>query len=132
MTTDSSSSLPGGTVLTRVPRTERLRRLLRSYPVRVHGPSMLPTLGPGAIALALPLSGNDAVRPGDLVLARHPQRHTTVMIKRVLSITEQGGVLLAGDNPAASTESVDFGPVARGDLLARVTWRLWPLPPQRL
>jgi nickel-type superoxide dismutase maturation protease len=93
---------------------------------------MLPTLGPGTIALALTLAGNDVVRPGDVVLARHPQRHTTVMIKRVLSLADQGGVLLAGDNPAASTESVDFGPVARGDLLARVTWRLWPLPPQRL
>jgi nickel-type superoxide dismutase maturation protease len=118
-------------VLTRAPGFKRLRRLLRSYPVRVRGPSMLPTLRPGAIALALPLAKDDSVLPGDVVLARHPQRHTTVMIKRVLSLADEGA-LLAGDNPAASTESVDFGPVPRGDLLARVTWRLWPLPPQSL
>jgi nickel-type superoxide dismutase maturation protease len=92
---------------------------------------MIPTLRPGAIALALPLTANVAVGPGDLVLARHPKANAIVMIKRVLSVTDEG-VLLAGDNPAASTESVDFGPVPRTDLLARITWRLWPPPPQPL
>jgi hypothetical protein len=93
---------------------------------------MTPTLSPGAIALALPLAAEDPVRPGDVVLAHPPERHTRVMIKRVLSLGQDGAVLLAGDNSAASTESVDFGPVRRTDLLALVPWRLWPFPPGRL
>ena len=54
------------------------------------------------------------------------------MIKRIQAIDQKGNVILAGDNPDASTDSRHFGPVTRALILARVRWRYWPLPIRRL
>lgn len=103
-----------------------------AFPVRVRGESMRPTLPPGALVVAVPLDGAADPRPGDIVIARRPDRPEQEIIKRVLTVTADGEYVLAGDNPAASTESVDFGPVPRRLIVARVRWRYWPLPPRAL
>jgi nickel-type superoxide dismutase maturation protease len=64
------------------------------------------------------------IRPGDLVVARLPERG--VGVKRAVARTDSGW-LVHGDNTTASTDSRQFGPVADGAVLGRVVWRYWPL-----
>jgi nickel-type superoxide dismutase maturation protease len=93
---------------------------------------MAPRLRPGALVVAEPLDGAAVLRPGDVVVARRPDRPQLDIIKRIQSIDAAGTIFLVGDNPAASTDSRDFGTVRREQILARVRWRYWPLPPIRL
>jgi nickel-type superoxide dismutase maturation protease len=93
---------------------------------------MAPRLRPGALVVAEPLDGAAVLRPGDVVVARRPDRPHVEIIKRIRSIDAAGTIYLVGDNPRASTDSRDFGPVSREQVLARVRWRYWPLPPIRL
>jgi nickel-type superoxide dismutase maturation protease len=93
---------------------------------------MAPRLRPGALVVAEPLDGAAVLRPGDVVVARRPDRPHLEIIKRIRSIDAAGTIFLVGDNPRESTDSRDFGPVSREQVLARVRWRYWPLPPIRL
>jgi nickel-type superoxide dismutase maturation protease len=93
---------------------------------------MAPRLRPGALVVAEPLDGAAVLRPGDVVVARRPDRPHLEIIKRIRSIDAAGSIFLVGDNPRESTDSRDFGPVSREQVLARVRWRYWPLPPIRL
>ena len=102
------------------------------FPVRVSGDSMRPVLPPGARAIALPLQDVARLRPGEVVIVRHPQHPQGELIKRILGVTERGEFLLAADNPSVGAESVDFGPVPGAAILARVPCRYWPLPPRLL
>jgi phage repressor protein C with HTH and peptisase S24 domain len=102
------------------------------FPVRVSGESMRPLLPPGARAIALPLSPPAAPRVGEVVVVRHVRGSQGELIKRILGQTAAGEYLLAADNPSRGAESVDFGPVPRAAIVARVPWRYWPLPPRRL
>lgn len=102
------------------------------YPLRVNGDSMEPALRAGALVIARPVDSRTRLRVGDVVVARRPDRPELEIIKRIHAIDEAGNIFLIGDNPARSTESVDFGWVQRDHILARVRWRYWPLPPLRL
>jgi nickel-type superoxide dismutase maturation protease len=93
---------------------------------------MAPRLRPGALVVAEPLDDTAVLRPGDVVVARRPDRPQLEIIKRIHSIDAAGTIFLVGDNVAASTDSRDFGVVTRDQVLARVRWRYWPLPPIRL
>lgn len=73
-----------------------------------------------------------ALRVGDVVVARRPDRPELEIIKRITAIDADGAIILAGDNPDFSTDSRQFGPVPRDLILARVRWRYWPLPPARI
>ena len=75
-----------------------------------------------------------ALRVGDVVVARRPDRLSVEMIKRIQSFDDGGAAFLVSDNPAATgaTDSRVFGAVPRDLILARVRWRYWPLPPTRL
>ncbi|MEM7322501.1 MAG: nickel-type superoxide dismutase maturation protease [Actinomycetota bacterium] len=88
--------------------------------VRVVGDSMLPTLRPGQFVLV-----NAELRPapGDLVLARHPDRDELLVVKRLASITTEGSYELASDNPAAGTDSRTWGPLP-ADLIEGTITRL--------
>lgn len=93
--------------------------------VTIAGPSMSPTFEPGDRVLlvrGLPL------RVGHLVGVVDPRNHERLMLKRVVGITP-GGVLVAGDNPEASTDSRHFGPVARRLVRGRAVYRY--APPER-
>ena len=91
--------------------------------VRVSGPSMVPTLRDGDVALVW---HGVAIRPGDVVLARYRSMDERYVVKRAVR-TVDGGWWLASDNPAAGGDSAVHGV---GDVLARVVlrWRRGTLP----
>ncbi|HSF26428.1 MAG TPA: nickel-type superoxide dismutase maturation protease [Actinomycetes bacterium] len=96
--------------------------------VAVAGASMLPTLHPGDW---LVVRWGAHVRPGDVVVARRPDRPGLLLVKRVVR-REPGGWWLVGDNPGASDDSRLFGPVADDLVLGRVLGRYWPLGRRRV
>jgi len=92
--------------------------------MRVSGNSMLPLLKPGEeILIDLQAYQNTHLQIGDLVIARHPQKPELKMVKRVISVLENGDCLLQGDNPQESTDSRVFGAVKIDYILGRVTSR---------
>jgi nickel-type superoxide dismutase maturation protease len=93
---------------------------------------MAPRLPHGALVVARPIEGMTPLRVGDVVVARRPDRPSVEIIKRIQAIDGQGAIFLIGDNPSSSTDSRQFGAVAREHIVARVRWRYWPLPPARL
>ena len=97
----------------------------RSVRYAVSGESMSPTLGEGDWVLA---RRTRVIRPGQIVVAERPDRPGLEVVKRVVSVEANGSwVTLAGDNPPASTDSRDFGPV-RVEAVVGVVWlRYWPL-----
>ena len=104
--------------------------------------SMVPALLPGDWLLAW---RTHRVRPGQVVLAWHPQRPGFLLVKRVawgeregsgeaaegIPPAEEGaagGWWLASDNPAAgAVDSARFGPVPAEKIVARVLFRYWPI-----
>lgn len=60
---------------------------------------------------------------GEIVLAHRPDRQEVILVKRVAEALPDGRLLLQGDNPAASTDSQEFGPVALEHLVGKVTSR---------
>jgi signal peptidase I len=127
----------------------RLLRLLSAVPglyallafacarrVRIEGESMAPALLPGERVLFDRLAYNRGrPRAGDVVLVQHPQRRELRIVKRIVAVpgeTARGRTLargefwVEGDNARASTDSRDFGPVRRRQLLARGWLVYWP------
>jgi nickel-type superoxide dismutase maturation protease len=88
---------------------------------------MVPTLLPGDGVLVLRGVGpfRPRVRVGDVVALLDPRDDHRVMIKRVAGF-DGGGVVVRGDNEAASTDSRHFGPVTRRALRGRVVYRYHP------
>lgn len=93
---------------------------------------MAPRLPSGALVVAHLLDPQTTLRVGEVVVARRPDRPELEIIKRITAIDDAGAIILAGDNPDASTDSRQFGAVSRAHIVARVRWRYWPLPPARL
>ena len=93
---------------------------------------MAPRLPSGALVVARPIDGRTLLHVGDVVVARRPDRTGLEIIKRITAVDAGGMFFLAGDNPGASTDSRQFGTVRREQIVARVRWRYWPLPPARL
>jgi len=93
----------------------------RRLRVRVSGRSMLPVLTPGDEVLAEP---GAAPRPGDIVVARHPLRTDTRVVKRLEGWDERGAARLVGLNPAESSDSRTFGGVPADLLVGPVRSRL--------
>jgi nickel-type superoxide dismutase maturation protease len=94
----------------------------------VEGESMLPSLVPGDWLIADRGAYRD-YRPqaGHVVLARDPRDPERLLVKRIDHIDLHGGVWLAGDNAAASTDSRVFGAAPLGAIVGRVRWRYWPI-----
>lgn len=97
--------------------------------LRVTGRSMLPALRPGEVVLVVPARLRRP-RPGDVVVVIDPREPELATVKRAVRWTDDG-LVVHGDNPAASTDSRIFGPVpaelVRATVLARIG-----LPPRRL
>jgi nickel-type superoxide dismutase maturation protease len=93
---------------------------------------MGPRLPAGALVVARAVDAKTSLRAGDVVVARRPDRPGLQIIKRIHSIDTAGTIFLVGDNPSASTDSREFGTVSREQIVARVRWRYWPLPPRRI
>ena len=99
-----------------------LRRLVDVAAVR--GRSMAPTLLPGDRLLVARL--HRRARAGDVVLAPDPRDGRRELVKRVASADDLG-LLLRGDNPAASTDARTFGTVAPASVRWHAIGRYWPL-----
>ncbi|MDX1659919.1 MAG: nickel-type superoxide dismutase maturation protease [Nitriliruptorales bacterium] len=95
---------------------------------RVTGDSMRPALHPGDVVVVVP-RGVRLLRPGDVVVAADPREPSRRTVKRVAELTPDG-VFVAGDNPAASTDSRTFGAVPAELVTKWVPARVWP--PRRL
>ena len=86
--------------------------------------SMLPALHPGDWLLAW---RTRRVRPGQVVLAWHPEKPDFLLVKRA-AWREDGGWWLASDNPGAgAVDSARFGPVPEDRIVAVVLVRYWPV-----
>jgi nickel-type superoxide dismutase maturation protease len=112
---------------------DRQKAVLVRWPVwrvAVAECSMQPALQPGDWLLVLrPVrsSRSPRIRPGQIVIARHPGQPGMLLVKRAAR-REAAGWWLASDNPGAgAVDSRVFGPV-RGDMVeGRVLLRYWPL-----
>lgn len=88
----------------------------------VYNPSMLPTLRPGDQLL---LFYGGRVRPGDVVVLRHPFQHDLLIVKRVRG-RRRAGWWVVGDNPRVVNDSREFGAVPAELVVARAVLRLRP------
>lgn len=104
----------------------------------VEGDSMRPTLRPGDRLLVVPLPGA-ALRNGHVVVVRDPRRPDLTTVKRVTAVAGEpvpgvpgatvppGHLFVQGDNRAASTDSITYGPVPFALVARRAVLRLSPL-----
>ncbi|MBV9579147.1 MAG: S26 family signal peptidase [Chloroflexi bacterium] len=98
----------------------------RLWPVRrfrVLDTSMQPALRPGDRVLVLTWL---PPRTADLVVFLDPEAQRTPLIKRVEALTNQGEVIVKGDNPNVSRDSRHFGPVPRRLIIGRAVYRYLP------
>ena len=88
--------------------------------VRIQGESMWPTFHDGDV-LTFSLLDGTPLECGDVVLVVHPFKPEIRMVKRVLSIADNGDLFLTGDNPdpLASEDSHNFGHVPQGSVEVR-------------
>ncbi|MCX4905513.1 nickel-type superoxide dismutase maturation protease [Streptomyces sp. NBC_00878] len=91
----------------------------------VTGPSMVPTLYHGDL---LVIRHGGRIRPGDVVVLRHPFQQDLLVVKRAAERRE-GGWWVLGDNTYAGGDSTDYGPVPDELVLGRVLFRFRPLKP---
>jgi len=120
----------GGLALAAAPGIRRAGRSWRNR-VAVEGGSMSPALLDGEWLLVDPDAFRDrGPREGELVLVADPRRPDRLLVKRVAAIAADGLLDLRGDAPEASTDSRDFGPVPRSQVLGRPWARYWP--PRRI
>ncbi len=88
----------------------------------VTGPSMVPTLYHGDRLL---VHYGTRIRPGDVVVLRHPFQQDLLVVKRVAQRRESGWWVL-GDNAYAGGDSTDYGVVPDDLVLGRVRFRYRP------
>tara|TARA_B100001079_G_scaffold256067_1_gene252237 strand:- start:475 stop:852 length:378 start_codon:yes stop_codon:yes gene_type:complete len=88
---------------------------------QVEGDSMLPALQPKQRLLVKLLpKGSRSPSPGTVVVCHHPSDINLVITKRVWQ-SKDGWLELRGDNPAASTDSRQFGKVSLERVIGEVT-----------
>ncbi|MFB6563644.1 MULTISPECIES: nickel-type superoxide dismutase maturation protease [unclassified Streptomyces] len=92
--------------------------------VEVTGPSMVPTLLNGD---RLVVRYGAVVRPGDVVVLRHPLQQDLLLVKRAVERRPGGSWWVLGDNPYNETgDSTVFGPVPAELVLATAVLRFRP------
>ncbi|MFD9377287.1 nickel-type superoxide dismutase maturation protease [Streptomyces sp. NPDC059999] len=91
----------------------------------VYGPSMVPTLVHGDQVV---VRYGAPVRPGSVVVLRHPFQQDLLVVKRAVE-RRPGGWWVLGDNPFNETgDSTDYGTVPAELVLATALVRLRPRP----
>ncbi|MFG2353805.1 nickel-type superoxide dismutase maturation protease [Streptomyces sp. NPDC048521] len=104
--------------------TERGRAVAPLGLAEVTGPSMVPTLQHGDRLL---LQYGAVIRPGDIVVLRHPFQQDLLVVKRAVERRE-GGWWVLGDNPYAGGDSTDYGVVPDELILGKARFRYRPVP----
>ncbi|WP_129311766.1 nickel-type superoxide dismutase maturation protease [Streptomyces sp. L2] len=104
--------------------TERGRAVAPFGLAEVTGPSMVPTLRHGDRLL---LQYGAVIRPGDVIVLRHPFQQDLLVVKRAVQRRE-GGWWVLGDNPYAGGDSTDYGVVPEELILGRARFRYRPRP----
>lgn len=107
--------------------TERRGAVLPFGLAEVTGPSMVPTLYHGD---RLVVQYGARVRPGDVVVLRHPFQQDLLVIKRAVERRE-GGWWVLGDNAYAGGDSTDYGSVPEELILGKAWFRYRPRPAGR-
>ncbi|MCX4764908.1 nickel-type superoxide dismutase maturation protease [Streptomyces sp. NBC_01275] len=107
--------------------TERGRAAALFGLAEVTGPSMVPTLYHGD---RLVVRYGARVRPGDVVVLRHPFQQDLLVVKRAVE-RRDGGWWVRGDNAYAGGDSTDYGAVPDELILGRVRLRYRPLKPDQ-
>ncbi|MFI6037038.1 nickel-type superoxide dismutase maturation protease [Streptomyces sp. NPDC051315] len=102
--------------------TERGRAAAPFGLAEVTGPSMVPTLHHGD---QLVVQYGARVRPGDVVVLRHPFQQDLLVVKRAAERRE-GGWWVLGDNAYAGGDSTDYGAVPDDLILGTVRFRYRP------
>ncbi|MFG2887761.1 nickel-type superoxide dismutase maturation protease [Streptomyces sp. NPDC048297] len=103
--------------------TERGRAVAPFGLAEVTGPSMVPTLHHGDRLL---LQYGASVRPGNVVVLRHPFQQDLLVVKRAVE-RRDGGWWVLGDNPYAGGDSTDYGVVPEELILGKAWLRLRPI-----
>ncbi|MFH9547625.1 nickel-type superoxide dismutase maturation protease [Streptomyces sp. NPDC051445] len=93
----------------------------------VTGPSMVPTLYHGD---RLVVQYGARVRPGDVIVLRHPFQQDLLVVKRAEE-RRDGGWWVRGDNTYAGGDSTDYGTVPDELILGKVRLRYRPLKPDQ-
>ncbi|MEV0601068.1 nickel-type superoxide dismutase maturation protease [Streptomyces sp. NPDC050315] len=88
----------------------------------VYNPSMVPTLRPGD---QLVVRYGAVVRPGDVIVLKHPFRQDLLIVKRAVE-RRAGGWWVQGDNPFVENDSREFGTVPDELVVARAWLRVRP------
>jgi nickel-type superoxide dismutase maturation protease len=97
--------------------------------VEVAGGSMAPTFLPGdrLVVWSRPLGPPLWPAVGDVVAVADPRVPTRTLVKRVAAVDRATGTLdVRGDDPGASTDSREFGPVPLAALVGRAVYRYGP------
>jgi nickel-type superoxide dismutase maturation protease len=90
---------------------------------RVQGDSMTPAYKSGDLVL---IRRTRKVKRNNVVIAHRPDREELLIIKRVITITNNG-YWLQGDNSEFSDDSRLFGEVPRDLVKGIVLFKYWPL-----
>jgi signal peptidase I len=112
------------------------RRMVGCARVEVAGASMTPALHAGDRLLVV---RTRRLRVGDLVVLPDPRDPDRALVKRLAAepggrvscgdlVLEagEGEVIVLGDNPAASTDSRDLGPLPVGSVVGKAVYRYHP------
>lgn len=106
-------------------------RVRRWQLVRVHGPSMVPTLRPGELLLIRRLAaGRNDDLAGRVVVGRFRDLPAAAVVKRAVAASDDGWVLRS-DNPFAAGDSSLHG-VADIEAVAVLRWRPGLRAPRRI
>ena len=90
---------------------------------RVQGESMAPSYHSGDLVL---IRKARKVKRNNIVIAHRPDQEDLLIIKRVITITNNG-YWLQGDNPEFSDDSRLFGEVSKELIKGIVLFKYWPL-----
>lgn len=113
-----------GTLMPEEPDDGRDGSLFPLGLMQVEGPSMVPTLTEGDLVV---VRFGSRLRPGAVVLARHPLRQNLLVVKRAVERRADGWWLLS-DNSGVESDSRDYGAVPQELVLGRVLLRVRPRP----
>ena len=86
---------------------------------KVTGDSMLPSFCGGDFVIIYRRS-KSTFKQGDVVVVEHTRLGK--IIKRIMAVESEGNLLLAGDNFAASTDTLTLGTIEPEQVLGRVIW----------